>query len=105
MICRRLSPVAVRLAANARVRGPQGVRMWAITHSALLARTMILLGLPPDWELRPGSTAHSRCERPFAHSYAEVCISIRDQQCSERYVAERWYPPSAWARSPTMYGL
>lgn len=28
---------AVRLAANARVRGPQRVRTWAITHSALLA--------------------------------------------------------------------
>ena len=59
MISRRLSPVAVRLAANARLRGPQRVRTWAITHSAWLARTMILLGLPLDWELRPGSTAHA----------------------------------------------
>ena len=31
------------------------------------------------------------------HSYAELSISIRDQQCSERYVAEHWYPPSEWA--------
>jgi 1,2-phenylacetyl-CoA epoxidase PaaB subunit len=37
MISRRLLPVAVRLAANARVRGPETVRMWAITDSALLA--------------------------------------------------------------------
>src|SRR5262245_13061605 len=36
-----------------------------------------------------------RCERlPLAHSYAEARISIRDQQCRERYVAGRWYPHS-----------
>ena len=43
-----------------------------------------------------------RCERvPFVHPYAEVSISIRDQQCGEQYVAKHWHPPSACARSPT----
>src|SRR5215472_8197589 len=42
-----------------------------------------------------------RCERvPPSHSYAETSISIRDQQCRERYVAGRWYPTLGWARSP-----
>jgi hypothetical protein len=48
----------------------------------------------------PESTG-SRCERvPSAHAYAELGISIRDQQCSGRHVAEHWYPPFGWARSP-----
>jgi hypothetical protein len=35
-----------------------------------------------------------RCERvPSAHAYAEFSISIRNEQCGERYVAEHWYPP------------
>jgi predicted nucleic acid-binding protein len=43
-----------------------------------------------------------RIERvPASHSYAEASISIRDQQCRERYVAGRWYPTLGWARSPT----
>ena len=37
MISRRLLPVVVRLATNARVRGSEMVRTWAMTHSALLA--------------------------------------------------------------------
>jgi hypothetical protein len=37
MISRRLLPVAVRLAAKARARGPEMVRTWAMTRSALLA--------------------------------------------------------------------
>jgi hypothetical protein len=37
MISRRLLPVAVRLVMKARVRGSEIVRMWAMTHSALLA--------------------------------------------------------------------
>src|SRR5215813_14390118 len=42
-----------------------------------------------------------RCERvPPSHSYAEASISVRDQQCRERYVAGRWYPTLGWARSP-----
>ena len=50
-------------------------------------------GLP----LRPMDdrpTRICRCERvPSAHSYAEISVFIRDQQCCERYVAEHWYPP------------
>jgi hypothetical protein len=37
-------------------------------------------------------------------SYAEASISIRDQQCRERYVAGRWYPTLGWARSPNRRG-
>ncbi len=44
-----------------------------------------------------------RCERvPPMHSYAELASPSGDQQCSERYVAEHWYPPSEWARSPNI---
>ena len=50
--------------------------------------------------------AHScRCARvPSAHPYAGVSTSIRGQQCGEGHVAESWYLPSGWARSPTMHG-
>ena len=48
------------------------------------------------------SARSCRCERvPSAHSYAEVSIFIRDQQCCDRYVAEHWYPPFGLARSPS----
>jgi hypothetical protein len=46
-----------------------------------------------------------RCERvPSAQAYAEFSISIRDQQCGERHVAEHGYPPFGWARSPNRSG-
>ena len=50
-----------------------------------------------------GTPRTCRCERvPASHSYAEASISIRDQQCRERYVAGRWYPTLGWARSPNV---
>jgi hypothetical protein len=44
---------------------------------------------------QPVANAHScRYERvPSAHPYAEVSIFIRDQQCSDKYVAEYSHPP------------
>jgi hypothetical protein len=52
-----------------------------------------------------GRSLTCRCERvSSAHPYAEAGIFIRDQQCCERYVAEHWYPPSGWARSPNICG-